>query len=98
LNDSERQQISSVIDTTTSIPDTTASIPSAGIILGIHNMYIVLPQFLVTFFSSVLFHFLEKGGDEQQQDTPSDAIGVVLRFGAVMAGIAGLLSLKLDDR
>ncbi|ORZ23323.1 major facilitator superfamily domain-containing protein [Absidia repens] len=84
------------LPTFTSSPaiDTTTSIPSAGIILGIHNMYIVLPQFLVTFFSSVLFHFLENG----DQDAPSDAIGVVLRFGAVMAAIAGLLSLKLDRK
>ncbi|CAO3591090.1 unnamed protein product [Absidia cylindrospora] len=80
--------------TSSSATNTTTSIPSAGIILGIHNMYIVLPQFLVTFFSSVLFHFLEN----DDQAGPSDAIGVVLRFGAVMAAIAGLLSLKLDRK
>lgn len=79
---------------TLSTPAATA-IPSAGIILGIHNMYIVLPQFLVTFFSSVLFHFLEKDNTDAQDGTSSDAIGVVLRFGAVMAAIAGFLSIKL---
>ncbi|KAI8331943.1 major facilitator superfamily domain-containing protein [Chlamydoabsidia padenii] len=77
------------------LPSST-TIPSAGIILGIHNMYIVLPQFLVTFFSSVLFHFLEK--DNVQDESSSDAIGVVLRFGAVMAAIAGLLSIKLTNK
>ncbi|KAI8086095.1 major facilitator superfamily domain-containing protein [Halteromyces radiatus] len=72
-----------------------STIPSAGIILGIHNMYIVLPQFLVTFFSSLLFHFLEKKPTDIGDGVPSDTIGVVLRFGAVMAAIAGFLSLKL---
>lgn len=31
----------------------------AGVILGIHNIFIVLPQFLVTFLSSVIFFLLE---------------------------------------
>ncbi|CAG8442005.1 2634_t:CDS:10 [Funneliformis mosseae] len=31
----------------------------AGVLLGIHNMYIVLPQFLVTFISSIIFAILE---------------------------------------
>ncbi|CAO3626891.1 unnamed protein product [Cunninghamella echinulata] len=72
------------------------TMPSAGILLGIHNIYIVLPQFLVTFCSSVLFHFLEKKESLDEENVPPDTIGVVLRFGAVMTGIAGLLSLKLN--
>lgn len=68
--------------------------PSAGVLLGIHNMYVVLPQFLVTFFSSVIFHFLEKGSSTEEEASP-DAIGVVLRFGAIMAGIAGYLSTRI---
>ncbi|CAM0136913.1 unnamed protein product [Umbelopsis sp. WA50703] len=66
---------------------------SAGVILGIHNMYIVLPQFLVTFLSSILFHFIETS--TSNQDTPPNAIGIVLRVGAVMAGIACYLSTKI---
>lgn len=66
---------------------------SAGVILGIHNMYIVLPQFLVTFLSSILFHFIESS--TSHQDTPPNAIGIVLRVGAVMAGIACYLSTKI---
>ncbi|KAF0556687.1 MFS general substrate transporter [Gigaspora margarita] len=31
----------------------------AGILLGIHNIYIVIPQFIATFFSSVAFALLE---------------------------------------
>ncbi|KAI8987097.1 major facilitator superfamily domain-containing protein [Pilobolus umbonatus] len=65
--------------------------PAAGILLGIHNMYIVLPQFLVTFLSSIVFRIIEKG------NLSIDAIGFILRFGAVMAGIAGLISLKIKD-
>ncbi|KAG2183721.1 hypothetical protein INT43_006732 [Umbelopsis isabellina] len=66
---------------------------SAGVILGIHNMYIVLPQFLVTFLSSILFHFIESS--TSHQDTPPNAIGVVLRVGAIMTGIACYLSTKI---
>ncbi|KAI8391613.1 major facilitator superfamily domain-containing protein [Radiomyces spectabilis] len=70
------------------------SLPSTGVLLGIHNMYIVLPQFLVTFASSIIFHFLEKdipAGDESS----TNAIGVVLRFGAIMAGVAGYFCTKI---
>ncbi|KAI9260492.1 major facilitator superfamily domain-containing protein [Phascolomyces articulosus] len=68
--------------------------PSAGVLLGIHNMYIVAPQFLVTFFSSVMFHFLEKDASKGEEASP-DAIGVVLRFGALMAGVAAFLSSRI---
>jgi solute carrier family 45 protein 1/2/4 len=63
--------------------------PAAGVLLGIHNMYVVLPQFLVTFFSSIIFKLLENN------EGTTDAIGVVLRFGALMAGVAGFISLKI---
>ncbi|KAG1155934.1 hypothetical protein G6F37_008077 [Rhizopus arrhizus] len=69
-----------------------SSSPAAGVLLGIHNMYIVLPQFLVTFFSSLIFWLLE---NNQGQETPTDTIGVILRIGAIMAAIAGFLSLKI---
>ncbi|KAG0033680.1 hypothetical protein BGZ81_007678 [Podila clonocystis] len=77
---------------------------SAGALLGIHNIYIVLPQFLVSFLSSVVFAAIEpkgsqEGGGVGGQNLPEvgdpDTIGVMLRFGGVMAGIAALLSLRL---
>ncbi|KAF8962940.1 hypothetical protein BGZ52_012132, partial [Haplosporangium bisporale] len=76
---------------------------SAGALLGIHNIYIVLPQFLVSFLSSVVFAAIEpkgqEGGGAGSQDTSfasnPDTIGVMLRFGGVMAGVAALLSLRL---
>jgi solute carrier family 45, member 1/2/4 len=66
-------------------------IASAGVLLGIHNMYIVLPQFLVTFLSSILFHFIESSTSDQD----TNAIGIVLRVGAVMAGVACYFSLRI---
>ncbi|KAG0252349.1 hypothetical protein BG011_007032 [Mortierella polycephala] len=80
-------------------PPTEAS--SAGALLGIHNIYIVLPQFLVSFLSSVVFAAIEpqqqQGAGEQPTEGPSnpETIGVMLRFGGIMAGIAALLSLRL---
>ncbi|KAI8643503.1 major facilitator superfamily domain-containing protein [Parasitella parasitica] len=65
--------------------------PAAGVLLGIHNMYIVLPQFLVTFFSSIIFRVLESS------EKSTDAIGIILRIGAIMAGIAGFISLKIGN-
>ncbi|KAG0303504.1 hypothetical protein BGZ98_006574 [Dissophora globulifera] len=73
---------------------------SAGALLGIHNIYIVLPQFLVSFLSSLVFAAIEPkpdGGIDGDVDQPGDpeTIGVMLRIGGVMAGIAAVLSLKL---
>ncbi|KAI9494357.1 major facilitator superfamily domain-containing protein [Zychaea mexicana] len=80
-----RSSVTTALDATT---------PSAGVLLGIHNMYIVAPQFLVTFFASIMFHFLEKNASEGEEASP-DAIGVVLRFGALMAGVAAFLSARI---
>lgn len=60
--------------------------PAAGVLLGIHNMYVVLPQFLVTFLSSFIFRMFDA------VDNQTDTIGLVLRIGAVMAGVAGFIS------
>ncbi|GBC03127.1 hypothetical protein RclHR1_00050035 [Rhizophagus clarus] len=82
----------------------------AGILFGIHNTYIVLPEFLVTFFNSVVFAVLEPGGNDDDntdfatrqrhhshthENLDADAIGFVLRFGGFMAIIAGIISIKL---
>ncbi|CAG8750551.1 4629_t:CDS:2 [Gigaspora margarita] len=40
----------------------------AGILLGIHNIYIVIPQFIATFFSSVAFALL----DHHDHSTPGN--------------------------
>lgn len=67
--------------------------PAAGVLLGIHNMYIVLPQFLVTFFSSIIFRLLETS--DTLNEAPRDTIGLILRIGAVVAGIAGFISMRI---
>ncbi|KAG0367234.1 hypothetical protein BGZ54_004191 [Gamsiella multidivaricata] len=78
----------------------TVEVTSAGALLGIHNIYIVLPQFLVSFLSSLVFAAIEPradGATEGELDQPGnpETIGVMLRIGGIMAGIAALLSLKL---
>ncbi|KAF9585598.1 hypothetical protein BGW38_001620 [Lunasporangiospora selenospora] len=88
---------------------TTVEATSAGALLGIHNVYIVLPQFLVSFLSSVIFAAIEpksvdtttsnqdaSGGNHQDSNVADpQTIGVMLRFGGLMAAVAALLSLRL---
>ncbi|KAI8913103.1 major facilitator superfamily domain-containing protein [Powellomyces hirtus] len=100
----------------------------AGMVLGIHNIYIVMPQFFATFMCSViftLFAYLEKrapavpgthavtsfnsdgstaltelpaGTDgEVMHPDPYDAVGWVLRLGAVSSIFAGYLALRLKE-
>jgi len=84
----------------------TSTNSEAGVLLGIHNIYVVLPQFLVTFFSSIVFAILEPGGASgdknitrqhhpHNKNLDADSIGFVLRFGGLMAIFAGILSVKL---
>ncbi|WVN86277.1 uncharacterized protein L203_101440 [Cryptococcus depauperatus CBS 7841] len=39
----------------------TGTADKAGVILGIHNVFLVLPQFIVTFLSSIIFWWMEPG-------------------------------------
>ncbi|KAI8064796.1 major facilitator superfamily domain-containing protein [Gilbertella persicaria] len=87
--DEEEEEEIEMLEGSTTTQESTDHPPAAGVLLGIHNMYIVLPQFLVTFFSSILFRILESSEES------ADAIGVILRIGAVMAGIAGFISLRI---
>jgi solute carrier family 45 protein 1/2/4 len=65
----------------------------AGIVLGIHNIYIVMPQFISTFTCSLLF----KIADHQANGSPVDEYGLVLRVGGIAAIFAGFLSLKVNE-
>jgi solute carrier family 45 protein 1/2/4 len=69
----------------------------AGMALGIHNIYIVLPQFLSTFISSLVFMYtgsLRHGED----GTPAvDEFGWVLRIGATAAIVAGFVALRVEE-
>ncbi|RIA89018.1 sugar transporter [Glomus cerebriforme] len=71
----------------------------AGMILGVHNMYIVFPQFVISLISAGIFKLVNRisangGGVEIGRD---DAVGWVLRFGGVMALVAAVLSCYLID-
>lgn len=77
-----------------------SSSEESGVVLGIQNVYVVLPQFLVTFMSSIIFAFLEPATDldgiESTADVDDkDAIGLVMRIGGITTAIAGYLTWRL---
>lgn len=57
----------------------------AGMILGVHNMYIVFPQFAVAIISSLIFAASTAPEGESN-------VAIVLGFGGLMALIAALIS------
>ncbi|CAG8448017.1 11914_t:CDS:2 [Cetraspora pellucida] len=65
---------------------------ASGMILGVHNLYIVLPQLVVSLTSSVIIKLINdiSGADN------NDAFGWVFRFGGTMSIIAAILSRYLD--
>ncbi|TPX64840.1 hypothetical protein SpCBS45565_g05580 [Spizellomyces sp. 'palustris'] len=79
----------------------------AGMVLGIHNIYIVLPQFLSTFLCSVVFAIIgyiskQRGGDGRKlggdiEVDPYDSVGWVLRIGATASIVAGFMALKVRE-
>ncbi|KAK0484971.1 sucrose transporter [Armillaria novae-zelandiae] len=80
----------------------------AGIILGIHNIFVVIPQFLVTGVSSIIFAVFDK--DTRDSSSANNGVGVasalnaaegsnsvvyVFRIGGMAALIAFVLSWRL---
>ena len=67
---------------------------NAGVVLGIHNIYIVLPQFISTFISSIIFDIISK---VNQGDTLHhiDSFGWALRVGGIASIFAGAAALKV---
>ncbi|KAI7900907.1 major facilitator superfamily domain-containing protein [Cokeromyces recurvatus] len=53
----------------------------AGMILGVHNMYIVFPQFAVAIIAFIIFYIATSGN-----------VGIVLAFGGLMALVATVMS------
>ncbi|CAG8662473.1 8969_t:CDS:2 [Acaulospora morrowiae] len=76
--------------------DISVSSVSSGIILGIHNMFVVFPQFFATFFSSIVFAILEPVNENKTDggDVETDSIGFVLRCGGLMSIVAGYLCVR----
>ncbi|KAJ3032297.1 hypothetical protein HDV00_007705 [Rhizophlyctis rosea] len=84
----------------------------AGMVLGIHNIYIVLPQFISTFVSSLVFAFLNwlagrnsvpngegggGGGAGGGEVDVYDEVGWVLRLGGVASLVAGFIALRVKE-
>ena len=70
----------------------------AGTILGIHNMYIVFPQFVISLISSAIFSVVEarqRLHDGEGDEGVAGDVGIVLRFGGLMAIVAAILSRNL---
>lgn len=73
----------------------------AGMVLGVHNMYIVFPQFAVAIIASVIFRvvsWVEHGKDDKPADDDNEGgvnVAWVLTFGGIMSLIATILSRRI---
>ncbi|OAV91050.1 hypothetical protein PTTG_12028 [Puccinia triticina 1-1 BBBD Race 1] len=70
----------------------------AGTVLGIHNVFIVLPQFLISCLSSVLFKLLESDQPPSSSAPKTrgvSEIGMIFRLGGVASLVSGLFCWKL---
>ncbi|CDH48475.1 sucrose transporter [Lichtheimia corymbifera JMRC:FSU:9682] len=72
----------------------------AGMVLGVHNMYVVFPQFAVAIIAALIFSVANA---VQQTESPVDdergnwGVPWVLRFGGMMAIMAIVLSRRVVD-
>lgn len=65
----------------------------AGVILGIHNMFISAPQIIATLLSSAIFKLAQK-----PRGSPwDDSVGWVLRFGGIAALFAAYMTWRIDE-
>lgn len=62
-----------------------------GTILGIHNVYVVAPQFLVSFFSSIIYFLLNL----REKHDDAEEISIVFCLGGFSVLLAAWLSVKL---
>ncbi|KAG2223281.1 hypothetical protein INT45_007007 [Circinella minor] len=72
----------------------------AGMILGVHNIYIVCPQFLVAFLSAIIFrivNWVEENGKNDEQESDTTNVAWVLMFGGVMSLIATILCRRIVE-
>ncbi|WVQ68534.1 uncharacterized protein L199_006742 [Kwoniella botswanensis] len=65
----------------------------AGVILGIHNVFLVLPQFVVTFLSSIIFYLMEpeKGLPAHHPHTTIPLTGNVTAPSTITEGLEGVV-------
>ncbi|KAI7849215.1 major facilitator superfamily domain-containing protein [Circinella umbellata] len=72
----------------------------AGMVLGVHNIYIVSPQFLVAFVSAIIFrivNWVEENGKNDEQESDTANVAWVLMFGGVMSLIATILCRRIVE-
>jgi len=73
----------------------------AGEMLGLMNVFVTLPQFIMTFVSSIVFAILEPGKSKELTEGKSQgrggvsAIAVVMVIGGLGSLVAGWMTLKL---
>ncbi|KAJ1981559.1 hypothetical protein H4R34_002028 [Dimargaris verticillata] len=92
------------------LPESNELALSSGIILGIHNMYVVFPQFVISFVSSVIFALFDSIHPAAHQPVSSspapvhptegdpdnaEAIAWVLRVGGLSSVVAAYLATRL---
>jgi solute carrier family 45 protein 1/2/4 len=116
LRHSDEFSVASQDDILTPSPPDSARDPrpstadKAGLILGIHNVFIVLPQFVITLLSSVIFAVMDDSGSGKAAsavsarspaaDGPSspNAVAIVFRIGGAAAAVGAYLSYRLARR
>ncbi|KAJ2557425.1 hypothetical protein EV175_001356 [Coemansia sp. RSA 1933] len=81
-------------------PHRTAGPMSAGTVLGLHNIFVVVPQFITALASSVLFALFEhmEGGSSQPDSSGGKharEIAIVLCLGGVSSAVAACRAWKL---
>ncbi|KUL88202.1 hypothetical protein ZTR_04023 [Talaromyces verruculosus] len=82
------------IEATATQTDNDSSTDQAGIVLGLHNVAISLPQIFSTIISSLIFKALQKPRGEPWDDS----VGWVMRFGGCAALVAAVLARRLEEK
>lgn len=70
-----------------------AGVAQAGIVLGLHNMAVSLPQILSSLVCSAIF----KASQKPRGEPWDDSVGWVLRFGGCAALVAAWLTSRISD-
>lgn len=80
--------------------DYAGSKPAGGTIMGIHNLAIVFPQFLIAVIASLIFKWVDgeapaTGGLVKQHHAQTSGVAWTLRFGGLMAVVGALICRKV---
>jgi solute carrier family 45 protein 1/2/4 len=79
--------------------DYAGSKPAGGTIMGIHNLAIVFPQFLIAIIASLIFKLSDAASDGSGpvhgEYKSSHAVAHVLQFGGAMALVGALICRKV---